>query len=225
MFFGKLRSALKIAALNESTAVERDEIIGIIGVLASVNYPSPLSNDVRNLLSDKENDALYFAAQSEAWDETRQWCETARPELIEIALDLAVHPPNHRKLWNLDAEEWKHHITELLGTWASCNPAQWAEKAGPFLNNVEIRPFVLSSMSDVGPESIVFRPWLKPLINHPEQLSIEEQMYLVEAIAVAGDEESARLLSQLITQVEAGQQEWMSTVEHLKQYMNKKPAA
>lgn len=225
MLFRKLRAALKIVARDEFAATERDEIIGIIGVLSSVNYPSPLSDDVRNLLSDKENDALYFAALSEAWDKTRQWCETARPELIEIALDLAIHP-HDLPGWNLDAEEWKHHMTELLGTWARCNPAQWAEKAGPFLNNVEMRPLILSSMSDVGPESIAFRPWLKPLIKNPERLSIEEQISLAQAIAVPRDEESSQLLSQLITQVEAGQQEWMSTIEHLKQYItNEKPAA
>lgn len=223
MFFRKLRAASKVVAPNKAAATERDEIIEIIGVLSSPNYPSPLSDDDRNLLSDDENDALYFDALSESWDKTRQWCETARPELIEIALDLAIHPP-HLPSWNMDEKDWKHHMTELLGTWACCNPAQWAEKAGPFLSNIEMRPFILSSMSGLYTGAIAFRPLLMPLIRNAERLCVEEQIYLAEAIAGPKDEEAARLLRQFTARVEASQKELRSAIKNLEQHINKKSA-
>ena len=201
---------VEVAAPKTQIELDRDEILGVLG-----DYLRAI--DVMWSLNDRpleENIAEKGLAELE------KWCKTARPELMEVAFDLAVYPPDDFSETMFESE-FLLHMEDFLLVWGYCNRAAWKEKVGNLLGNLEMRPVILSLMAQSCYGAEDFRWWLESLVLNASQLPNEEQKNLAAAVGQIGGEEALQLLSQLATRIDPTRREVLKEIESTKKWVTK----
>jgi hypothetical protein len=153
------------------------------------------------------------------WNDKRRenWVAEAPPEWLDIALDIAVNPPDLHDYNLRDADDWRHGIDELLGEWGRHDPIIWGQKVRPLLQDEKSRSVALSAMASVGRGSEVFLTWLRPFIENPVQLSKDELLDLITTIGQADNHEATQLLDELRELIQPEQIEALQEIDMFQQ--------
>ncbi|MFT3771448.1 MAG: hypothetical protein QM820_39035 [Minicystis sp.] len=124
--------------------------------------------------------------------------------LIDAALDVILHPPEHAELTPATREDVEIELRQMIELFAAPDPEPVVEALGPWLKDRRARPILVETIGALG--ALEGLRWLAPLVGDAS-LEEDEAVRLACALGEIGGPEAESLLERMSASPQA---EWPS---------------